>query len=40
LLFGGKIPPGKLAKKLIGDEAFWIFETIVVGDRLRLINKI
>ncbi len=32
LLFGGKIPPGKLAKRFTGDEAFWIFETIAVED--------
>jgi hypothetical protein len=35
LLFGGNIPLEKLAKRFIGDEAFWIFETIVDGDRLK-----
>ncbi len=39
VLFGGKIPPGKLAKRFTGDEAFWIFETIVVdGDRLKIVK--
>jgi hypothetical protein len=32
LLVGGKIPPDKLANRFIGDEAFCIFETIVVDD--------
>ncbi len=36
VLLGGKIPPGRLAKRLTGDEAFCILETIVVdGDRLQ-----
>ncbi len=41
VLFGGKIPPGKLVKRFTGDEAFWIFETIVVdGDRLKNSNLV
>ncbi len=40
VLFGGKSPPGRLAKRLTGDEAFWILETIVVdGDRLEIETR-
>ena len=33
---GGKRPPGKLAKRLTGDEAVCIFGTIAVEDGGRL----
>lgn len=34
-LLDGKVPPGKLAKRFTGDEAFCILETIAVdGGRL------
>ncbi len=37
VLVDGKILVGKLANRFIGDEAFCIFETIVVdGDRLKI----
>ncbi len=37
LLFGGKKPPAKLAKRFTGDEAFCILETIAVdGVRLKI----
>ncbi len=40
LLFDGKIPPARLEKRLTGDEAFCILETIVVdGDRLKIKKK-
>ncbi len=35
LLFGGKIPPDKFAKRFTGDEAFGIFETVVDDDLLK-----
>jgi hypothetical protein len=35
LLFDGKTPPAKFAKRFTGDEAFGIFETIVDGDLLK-----
>ena len=40
LLFDGNRLAGKFAKRFTGDEAFWIFETMVVDDgRLELKEK-
>jgi hypothetical protein len=39
VLFDGKIPPDKFAKRFTGDEAFGIFETIFDDDLLKSKKK-